>query len=54
MSTHAVVTIGNQTFAGIGFGVMWYVWGIYGLGWGLVYGLFWPVILGYKLAHYLF
>ena len=38
---------------GIGIGVWWYIWGLYGFWWGILYGLFWEVWAGIKLAHYL-
>lgn len=39
--------------AGIGLGVLWYVWGLYGFWWGLLYGIGWPTWAGYRLAMYL-
>lgn len=33
-------------------GVFWYVWGLYGFWWGLAYGLFWQIWLGYRIAAY--
>jgi hypothetical protein len=39
--------------AGIGIGVWWYVWGVYGFWWGVLYGFFWPVWIGFRLAAYL-
>lgn len=38
---------------GVGVGVFWAAWGYYGFWWGLVYGLAWPIWLGYRLAEYL-
>lgn len=37
----------------IALGVFWYTWGLYGFWWGLVYGAFWPMWIGYRLAEYL-
>jgi len=39
-------------FSGLGFGVFWYVWGVYGFWWGVCYGIFWPIWLGYRMAQY--
>lgn len=39
--------------SGIGLGVFWGIWGVYGFWWGLLYGLFWPVWFGYRAALYL-
>jgi len=39
--------------SGVGLGVFWGVWGVYGFWWGLLYGFFWPVWFGYRLAMYL-
>lgn len=36
--------------AGVGFGVWWYVWDIYGFWWGILYGMFWPIWIGYRVA----
>lgn len=38
---------------GFGVGVFWYVWGQLGFWWGLLYGLFWQVWVGYRLAELL-
>jgi hypothetical protein len=38
---------------GIGIGVWWYIWGTYGFWWGVLYGVFWEVWVGFKLATYL-
>jgi hypothetical protein len=38
---------------GVGLGVWWFVWGAKGFWWGVLYGLFWPVWAGYRLADYL-
>lgn len=38
--------------AGLGFGVLWYVWGVYGFWWGVLYGLFWPTWVGFRLAKF--
>ena len=37
----------------VSIGVFWYVWGVYGFWWGLLYGGFWEVWVGFRLAHYL-
>ena len=37
----------------VAIGVFWFVWGHYGFWWGILYGLFWPVWLGYRLAHFI-
>lgn len=47
------VGMGPLLGGGVGVGVFWYVWGIYGFFWGLAYGLWWPVWIGYRLAQYL-
>jgi hypothetical protein len=39
--------------AGFGLGVWWYVWGVKGFWWGLLYGFFWPIWLGYHVAELL-
>ena len=38
------------TGCGFGFGVWWFVWGKVGFWWGALYGLFWPIWLGYRIA----
>jgi hypothetical protein len=38
---------------GIGIGIWWYVWGIYGFWWGALYGIGWPIWVGFRLAKYL-
>jgi len=38
---------------GIGLGVFWFVWHQVGFWWGILYGLFWPVWIGYRLAEFL-
>jgi hypothetical protein len=38
---------------GVAIGVWWYVWGLYGFWWGVLYGLFFPVWLGFRLAEFL-
>jgi len=43
----------TYSFSAIGWGVLWYVWGLYGFWWGLLYGVFWQVWVGYRLAEYL-
>jgi len=45
-------------FGGVGTGVCWYIWTKGTLSaatffWGLLYGAFWPVWLGYRLAEIL-
>ena len=35
------------------FGVWWNVWGVYGFWWGVWYGLFWEIWVGYKLSEFL-
>ncbi len=51
--------LGNRGFGlltplgGVGFGVAWHVWSVYGFWWGVLYGAFWPVWLGHRLAGYL-
>ena len=37
----------------MGSGVFWCVWAAYGFWWGLLYGFFWEVWLGYWLARLL-
>lgn len=37
-------------WTGIGWGVWWYVWGTKGFWWGVVYGMFWPIIAGFRFA----
>lgn len=39
---------------GIGLGVWWFVWGVKGFWWGVLYGLCWPIWIGYRLAAFLF
>ena len=46
-------TVSSYSFAAIGVGVWWYVWGIYGFAWGVLYGVFWQIWVGYRLALYL-
>ena len=38
---------------GVGLGVWWYVWSLYGFWWGVLYGAFWPIWVGYRMAAYL-
>ena len=38
---------------GIGFGVWWFVWGVKGFWWGVLYGLCWPIWIGYHMAAWL-
>lgn len=35
------------------FGVFWFVWDAAGFWWAILYGLFWPVWVGYRLAEFL-
>lgn len=44
----------NHTYRGllIAIGVWWFVWGVKGFWWGALYGLGWPVWLGYRVAEY--
>ncbi len=51
MSDSRSIVIGGVS--GLGFGVFWFVWGKLGFWWGVVYGLFWPMWLGYRLAEYI-
>ena len=45
--------IRGYSFAAIGVGVWWYVWGLYGFWWGVLYGTCWQIWVGYRLAVYL-
>lgn len=49
--TNENITTG--ALGGIGWGVMWAVWGVHGFWWGLLYGLVWPIWIGFRLAQYL-
>jgi len=40
-------------FGGVGIGVWWFVWGKVGFWTGLLYGIFWPVWVGFRLAEWL-
>ena len=57
MTPIPVVVTRNDAFPtmliSVGVGVFWAVWGVKGFWWALAYGAFWPVWLGYHLAHYL-
>jgi hypothetical protein len=44
------VTVRIGTGWAIGIGVWWFVWGAKGFWWGVLYGTFWPVWVGYRLA----
>lgn len=44
---YAVVSI----VSGIGSGIMWHVWSLYGFWWGVLYGLFWPIWIGYRVGY---
>lgn len=46
---HMFVTIRS----GVGMGVLWYVWGLYGFWWGLLYGVFWETWVGFHMAAWL-
>lgn len=51
--TNTVTTTSVGSFGlSVAGGVWWYVWGVYGFWWGLLYGFFWPVWVGYRLAAY--
>ena len=39
---------------GPGLGVFWAAWSYVGFWWALLYGFFWPVWIGFRLAEYLF
>ena len=39
--------------SGIGLGVWWVVWSVKGFWWGVLYGLGWPVWVGYRMAEFL-
>ncbi len=43
---HVTITL----LGGFGFGVFWYTWGIHGVWWAILYGVFWEVWLGYRIA----
>ena len=47
-------TISLATGTGFGFGVFWFVWGYYGIWWGILYGIFWIPWLGYRFAQWMF
>lgn len=49
MTTATSVTIRTSFFLG----VWWFVWGKFGFWWGVLYGLFWQVWIGYRLAAWL-
>ena len=34
-------------FTGVALGVFWAAWNLHGFWWGLIYGLFWPIALGF-------
>ena len=34
-------------------GVFWFVWAAKGFWWGVLFGLAWPIWIGYRLAEYL-
>jgi hypothetical protein len=40
-------------FGGVGLGVWWAIWGLKGFWWGVLYGMFWPIWIGYRLAMWL-
>lgn len=37
----------------VGIGVWWFVWGVKGFWWGVLYGICWEIWGGYRLAAYL-
>ena len=37
----------------VGIGVWWFVWGVKGFWWGVLYGIGWETWLGYHLAIWL-
>ena len=47
------VSYRTTAFSGFGIGVWWFVWGAKSFWWGVVYGAFWPVWLGYRAAAWL-
>lgn len=50
---NTVTTTSTGLFAlSVAIGVWWHVWGIYGFWWGVCYGFFYPIWLGYRLAAY--
>lgn len=51
MSEKTCVHVGS--FTGAGFGVFWFAWSKVGFWWALLYGAFWPVWLGYRVAEIL-
>lgn len=57
MSDVQKVDVQNSVFwggsFGVAIGVFWYVWGVYGFWWALVYALCWPEWIGFRLAAYL-
>jgi hypothetical protein len=53
MSDNNHVTYFAIPSVSIAIGVWWYVWGAYGFWWGVLYGLFWPIWLGFRIAAYL-
>ena len=50
MSEHNTTVYG---YPSLGLGIWWYVWGVKGFWWGVLYGLCWPIWVGYRLAQYL-
>jgi hypothetical protein len=48
--TPVKVTVSNAFLSGFGLGVFWSAWDAVGFWWALLYGMFWPVWLGYLLA----
>jgi len=42
------------SFPPIGIGIFWSAWHHYNFWWGLLYGGFWPVWVGFRFAEWLF
>lgn len=53
MSDSSSRTVRAAFPTGIGIGVWWFVWGAKGFWWGLLYGMCWPIWIGYRLAAWL-
>lgn len=52
MSQSASIVSMSLSFV-FGLGVLWHVWSSYGFWWGLIYGAFWQIWLGYRVAAWL-
>lgn len=50
MSDTQTQTVSATVPFGVGFGVFWFVWGVHGFFWALLYGAFWPLWVGYRVA----